>query len=384
MATTFITPTIVAKEAIMALENNMVFGGLIHRAYSNEFKKVGDTILIRKPHEFSTVHDFASASSGTVTAQTIVESSVPVVMNKLNDITFPITSKELSLDVKSFSEQCIAPAMRAHAQEIDYQLANLMADVAAHYPVHATPAVGDVAGVRTQLNLNKVPFGDRSVVLHPETEQAYIVLDAFLHAEKRGDTKALKEASMGRVFGMDWYMDQNIRTHSCDAATAAGSMAAACTAGATQGSVQGSACKGLATAGSITAVVGDVFKIADELNDKGHVITTASSAASNGTLVVNFTPAIQTGGVASAAVFTWQMSHKANIAFHKNAFALVTAPLEPPMGGARGDVVNYKGISCRVVYGYDQLHKENDISIDILYGLKTLDRELACRLCDAR
>jgi len=133
MATTFITPTIVAKEAIMALENNLVFGGLIHRAYSNEFKKVGDTVIIRKPWEFATVHDFAGTP--TVAPETIVETSVPVVLNKLNDITFPITSKELSLDIKSFSEQCIAPAMRKHAQEIDYVIANLMLDVGAHYPV---------------------------------------------------------------------------------------------------------------------------------------------------------------------------------------------------------------------------------------------------------
>ena len=376
MATTFITPTVVAKEAILALENNMVFGGLIHRAYSNEFKKVGDTVIIRKPWDFATVHDFAGTP--TVAPETIVETSVPVILNKLNDITFPITSKELSLDVKSFSEQCIAPAMRKHAQEIDYVIANLMVDVAAHYPVHATPAVADIAGIRTQLNLNKVPSANRSVVLHPQTEQPYIVLDAFLHAEKRGDTRALKEASMGRVFGMDWYMDQNIRTHTATAcATNPATLGAAATVGATVIKVIG------ATSTSATIPVGDVLKISGELNDKGHVITTAATLSA-GSASVTIAPAIQVGGVASAATVTWQETHKANLAFHKNAFALVTAPLEAPLGGARGEVVNYKGISCRVVYGYDQAHKENDISIDILFGVKTLDRELAARLCDAR
>jgi len=374
VATTFITPTVVAKEAILALESNMVFGGLIHRAYSTEFKKVGDTVIIRKPWDFATVHDFAGTP--TVAPETIVETSVPVVLNKLNDITFPITSKELSLDVKSFSEQCIAPAMRKHAQEIDYVIANLMLDVAAHYPVNATPAVGDIAGVRTQLNLNKVPFDNRSVVLHPQTEQAYIVLDAFLHAEKRGDTKALKEASMGRVFGMDWYMDQNIRTHTQGIATAPANVTTGGTAGATAIEVDG------ATSTSAVMGVGDVFKIGGELKDKGHVLTTAATL-SGGSASITFAPALQSS-VSAASTVTWQATHKANLAFHKNAFALVTAPLEPPMGGARGEVVNYKGISCRVVYGYDQLHKENDISIDMLFGVKTLDRELACRLTDAR
>lgn len=376
MATTFITPTIVAREAILALENQLVFGGLVHRAYSTEFKKVGDTVLVRKPHEFSTVHDFASA--GTTTSQTIVESSVAVVMDKLNDITFPVTSKELSLDVKSFSEQCIAPAMRAHAQAIDEALAARFVDIAAHYPVSATPAVGDIAGVRTQLNLNKVPFANRSVVLHPQTEQAYIVLDAFLHAEKRGDTRALKEASMGRVFGMDWYMDQNIPTHTAtDCATNPATLGASATAGATVIKAIG------ATSTSATIPVGDVLKISGEAKDKGHVVTTAATL-SGGSASVTIAPAIQTGGVASAATITWQETHKANLALHKNAIALVTAPLEPPLGGARGEVATYKGISCRVVYDYTSNIKTNVISVDILFGIKTLDRELACRLCDAR
>lgn len=374
MATTFITPTIVAKEAIMALENNLVFGGLVHRDYSTEYKKVGDTVLVRKPHEFSTVHDFAG--SGTTTSQTIVESSVPVVMDKLNDITFPVTSKELSLDVKSFSEQCIQPAMRAHAQAIDVALAEKFVDIAAHYPVSATPAVGDIAGVRTQLNLNKVPFDNRSVVMHPQTEQGYIVLDSFLHAEKRGDTKALKEASMGRVFGMDWYMDQNIQTHTQAIATAPVAVHANATAGATVILVGG------ATSTSATLPVGDVFKIAGESLDKGHVLTTAATL-SGGSASVTIAPALQSS-VASGASVTYQKTHKANLALHKNAIALVTAPLEPPLGGARGEVATYKGISCRVVYDYTSNVKTNVISVDILFGIKVLDRELACRLVDAR
>jgi len=374
MATTFLTPTIIAKEALMALENELVFGNLVHRGYSSDFHRVGDTVLVRKPHEFSTVHDFAG--SGTTTSQTIVESSVPVVMDKLNDITFPITSKELSLDIVDFREQCIAPAMRAHAQAIDVALAERFVDIAAHYPVSATPAVEDIAGVRTQLNLNKVPAANRSVVLHPQTEQAYIVLDAFLHAEKRGDTKALREAHMGRVFGMDWYMDQNIQTHTEAIATAPATVSTGGTAGATAIEVKGG------TAVDAVIPVGDVFKITGESLDKGHLVTTAATL-SGGSASITFTPALQSS-VSANSECTFQLTHKANLALHKNAIALVTAPLEPPLGGARGEVQSYKGLTCRVVYDYTSNIKTNVCSIDILFGIKTLNKELACRLCDAR
>ena len=49
---TLLSPTIIAKEALMQLVNNLVMGANVHRRYKNEFKKVGGTITIRKPVKF--------------------------------------------------------------------------------------------------------------------------------------------------------------------------------------------------------------------------------------------------------------------------------------------------------------------------------------------
>ena len=49
MPNTFLTPDIIANEALMVLENNTVMAGLVHRDYSKEFNRVGDTITIRSP-----------------------------------------------------------------------------------------------------------------------------------------------------------------------------------------------------------------------------------------------------------------------------------------------------------------------------------------------
>jgi hypothetical protein len=38
---TLITPTIIAKEALMQLKNNLVMGELVFRDYTKEFVKVG-------------------------------------------------------------------------------------------------------------------------------------------------------------------------------------------------------------------------------------------------------------------------------------------------------------------------------------------------------
>jgi hypothetical protein len=50
---TFLTPKVIAKEALIVLENNLVLGNLVHRDYSSEFHNVGSTVTIRKPTTFS-------------------------------------------------------------------------------------------------------------------------------------------------------------------------------------------------------------------------------------------------------------------------------------------------------------------------------------------
>ena len=73
MANALITPSVIAKEALMQLENNLVLANNVHREYKKEFVKVGDTVSIRKPVKFS-VTDGATAS-----IQDVTESSTPFV-----------------------------------------------------------------------------------------------------------------------------------------------------------------------------------------------------------------------------------------------------------------------------------------------------------------
>jgi hypothetical protein len=369
--TTLLTPKLIATEALIALENNMVFGNLVHRSYETEVQSGrGATVTIRKPTTFT-----ATAFSSTVAAQTVTESSVQVVLDQHFDVSFELTAKELSLDIKEFSTQTIEPAMRAHAQAMDYALAGLYVNIAGHYPVTSTPVVADIALLAAQLNNQKVPMTDRRCVLCPNTQAAYVALEPFLFAEHRGgDLQAIKEAEMGRVMGMDFYMDQNIRTAtSYSTSDLLGTVSAGFAAAATAGTVAA-----LTDGQIITA--GDVFKIAGD--STGYLVTTGGTVASNSVVLV-WTPALAKAG-ADGAVVTFQSTHKANLAFHKNAFALVTAPLAMPLGGATGAYVSYKGLSCRVVYGYNTSTKTNTCSLDVLYGVKTLDKELAARLCDAR
>ena len=74
MANTFLTPDIIAREALMILRNNAVMANLVHRDYSSEFVGgVGDTITIRKPASFE-----AKEFNNAITVQDVTETGVPV------------------------------------------------------------------------------------------------------------------------------------------------------------------------------------------------------------------------------------------------------------------------------------------------------------------
>lgn len=79
----------------------------------------------------------------------------------------------------------------------------------------------------------------------------------------------------------------------------------------------------------------------------------------------------------SQAVAEDESGFTANLAFHKNAFAFVNRPLEPARG-VESYVTSHNGLSIRVTMGYDIQTKKQTLSVDCLYGYKTLYPELAC------
>ena len=73
------------------------------------------------------------------------------------------------------------------------------------------------------------------------------------------------------------------------------------------------------------------------------------------------------------------------LAFHKNAFSLVTRTLPVPRGVAatQAAVAEYKGLGLRVIYAYNSTLKQDVISMDLLCGVKTLQPAAACILSAA-
>lgn len=208
MANTILTPDIIAREALMVLRNNAVMANLVHRDYSDEFAAVGDTITVRKPATF-----VANEYDGSkITVQDANETGVAITIDKHLDVSFAVTSKEMALDIADFSKQFLVPAMQAFANKVDKYLIDLEAS-ATNRVSHANGEIApkDMIEARKYLTQNAAPMADRRFVVGATAEADLLNSELFVSAEKVGDEgTALREASLGRKFGMDCYVDQNI------------------------------------------------------------------------------------------------------------------------------------------------------------------------------
>lgn len=373
MGNTILTPQIIAKEALLQLKNNTVMSNLVYRDYENEFVAgVGNSVTIRKPATFE-AKEFNRTIG--IEIQDATEGAANVTLDKLLDVSFEVTAEQLSLDIADFSTQLLQPAMQSFAQKIDTYLLGLYKDVSNTCGVAGTTPndIGAITGARKVLNETKTPFDSRSLVIDPSAENNFLQIPTFHEAGKVGDDgTSLSEASIGRKFGFGIYTDQNVASHTAGTLSAGSGKInpkAATSKGTTSITVSSTTLTGSVNIGDVATISGKTYTII------------GAATAENNEATILIAPALQDDITTSTEIII-SGSHVANLAFHKNAFALVTRPLALPKGLSTEQkaIVNYDGFGLRVIYDYNSQFKKDIISIDMLCGVKTLNAELACRL----
>lgn len=368
MANEFITVKEIARQILPRLIENLVFPNLIHKDFIQEYVTgKGATIQVKKP-VILTAKEF-NESQGT-SAQDVKEESVDVTLDKLATVDVEFGAIQRATNVDDLNRLFLEPAAVALAEKINSDGLFLYKDIPyAVGTAGTTPSkLTDLANVRKILNTNKVPVAGRVAVWDPEADANFTTIDAIVNAEKSGSTAALREGSIGRVFGLDNYMAQGVKQHTTGITKATDvKVNGKVTAGATSIAIDGTALTGKLVKGDILTIKKNNYVVVEDTAD----------ASTNAIASVKVYPALPE--IADDTVVTLVSGHTANLAFNPMAFAFVTRPLVAP-AGVESYVTSYNGITLRVVRGYDMKYKKEMLSMDVLYGYKTMYPELATRV----
>ncbi|MCW5697217.1 MAG: hypothetical protein KIS96_10875 [Bauldia sp.] len=410
MANTTLTADVIAKEAVMILENSCVMGGLVYRGYEEEFGRrvngytIGETTSVRRPADF-TVRDGATAS-----AQDVVEGKFPVTVDKQKGVDFKFTSADLTLQIADLSERVIKPAMVQLANQIDRDLFALYK----HVPNHVTiPAGGinsfaDFAIAAERMDKVGVPQDGRCAVLSPADHWALLGSQTALNIQEPAKG-AYREGRLGRIGNIDTYMSQNVPVHTTGSRTGTdlvdltivdGTFTWATVKDATAITIHIDGTNGAAD----TVKAGDTFTISDvyDVNPVtkaplAHlkmftVMADATMSSNEGDLSIwppiilsgaQKTCHLSTGSDINDNIVTWQgtaaTAFTQNLFFHKNAFSLVMVPMVAPPGAVDVSRHHYKGYQVRVIPYYDGANDVSNWRLDVLYGVKAIDPRLAVR-----
>ena len=390
---TLLTPSIISKESLVILNNNLVMASKVNRQFEDQMgAKIGTVLTVRKPNKF-----IVSEGAG-LAVQDIIEPSTSITISNQSHVDFQFGTAALTLVVEEFRERYLKPALEKLANRIDR---GVMTNMPSVYNEVGTPTSTPanfqaLSYVAQRLDEEAAPQQDRTMVLNPKAYWAIAVGISGVYVNSVAE--AGFKGYLPNIANMEIYLDQNIPNQVTGNYGGNPTVTGANQTGST-----------LVTGGwtaSITGLlnVGDVFTLSgvnavnpESLASTGalrnFVVTATANSNSSGSSSLSIYPPIVTSGAyqtvdaapaAGATVTVISGAANSNLAknlgFTKDAFGLVTVPLVMPDGVDFKAQEVYKGISLRVIRAYDINNDVLPTRVDVMWGTSTYYPELACRL----
>jgi len=381
---TNIMPKILAR-ALMTLREQAIMPRIVNGDFSAEAAKKGATIDVPVPTKRSATDVTPSNTPPAPTG--VTPGTVQITLENWKKVDFYLTDKELvQIDRdEHFLPMEMGEAIRALANAIN---ASLFAEypgiwsiygTAGTTPFGSTPGVSDATGIRKVLNQNVCPKSNRRGVLDFAADANALTLPAFSDAEKIMSADVKIEGEIGRKFGIDWFSDDQVPTHTRNA-VGAGTLTVNGTPAAGVSTI--SIAKGAGA--NWDALKGDVITIAGEVAGLNSYVITADTTIVQGTNTnVPISPPLRSTK-AGGEVITSIDTHVVNLVFHRDAFALAMRPLQlSTMDVQLGNIIMsmtdpVTGISLRLEIS--RQYKQVVWELDALWGAKLIRPELGARL----
>jgi hypothetical protein len=408
MPNTSLTADIIAKEALVILENELAVFKSFYRAHESEYSsnvngyKKGETISIRRPADF-TVRVGANRA-----VQDAIEGKVALTVDQQVGVDFQFTSTELTLRIEDLGERVIKPAM---SNLINYITSDILTQqYRGTYNWVGTPGtrVTNFAGYSRgpeRLDEMAVPQEERTSVLCPNDFWGLVGGQTALYIQDVAKG-AYRSGELGMLGGINTMMSQVTPSHTVGPLGGAPLVNGAGQV-VTYDAVKNTWASNLITNGWTAAAAlrvnaGDVFTIAGVfmVNPKTKantsilqqfVVNANGSSDAGGALTMSISPPIIIAGPyqtvsaapAAGAALTFfgaaNTTYRQNMAYHKNCMALAMVPMEMPPAAYGGARKSYKDMNVRVIPTYDGATDVSSWRLDVLYGRRMIDPRLATR-----
>jgi len=401
MANSLITCSIVAKESLAILENQLTFSSMVNRDFEAEFTgnmsrgyAPGATINIKRPPRYT------YRTGRVATPQATTETTVPITLSQGGcDLNF--TSLERTLSLTKLEDK-LAAAMAPIANEIDRQGLAL-----AHFntfntlnPTGALPttqidAVNIVTAANRRLDEMGAPRDKRrAFVMGPGLNAATVAGFSGLFNAQGTVSKQFGSGLMVDSLGLAYGMDQNVDTHTNGTQNVAGTNVNG--AGQTGAAITVIGLGGTLTRGQIVTFPG-CFAVNPQSRQSTGVlaqfvvtadVTAAATSIPISPEIVTSGPfqnvtASPTTGSPFLVVGAASTAYQCNVAYHRDAFTLAMVPMWAPPGG-KGviDVAQetYNGFTIKVTEFYDGTNDNSIMRLDVLFGWAATYPELSTKV----
>lgn len=389
MANSILTPTAVTREILRVAHEKASFIATTSLQYDDSYAKsgakIGTDLKIRKPNQYTV------RTGKTLAPQDTAETSVTLTLATQKGVDMNFSSAELTMELDDFSKRIIAPATSVLVSNIEYDYLSTVTKKVSNLVGTAgtTPATMLVFGqARAALNRNLAPKDDnRSLQLDSLAMATMVNAYSGLFHDQMEIKRQYRDGFISRNSGFDWYENERVYVHTTgtdhttvtvnDAAMASGDTV-------------------ITTAGA-AVTVGTVFTIANvnavhpetkvSLGEAKQFVITAISGndwtISPAIISTGATQNIDALPVTAAAITlvgSASTAYEMHLAYHKDAFAFVTADLEMPNGVHFAGRENMDGLSVRLVRQYDINNDNIPARLDILHGYEAVRPEWACRI----
>lgn len=365
-----IMPKILAR-GLMTLREQAIMPRLVNGSYSADAAEKGDTVDVPLPADL-TAEDVTPGATAPTT-EDVAAGKVQITLDNWKKASFHLTDKEM-MEIsaqESFIPMQVSSAIRALAnavnQSIHAQYTGIYGLVGTAGTTPFASDSKDATLARKLLHKQLAPRENRYGVLNFDAESNALDLAAFADADRSGDTGVKIEGEIGRKFGINWYSDDHVMSHTTGAS---GTPEVAATD--TTGNVL------LVSGFSSDPTVGDVFTISDD-DQYYTVLAVAPSGTDRALTVAPELPAVMVGDD-----LTFVGDHVANLVFNRDAFAFANRPLvQSGVGAGLGNQIMsmtdpQTGLSLRLEVS--RQYKQVVWEFDILWGVKLIRPELAVRL----